>query len=108
MVSVSINQQQATLGEGGLAFSFHGFFVREGTNMITAVATDAAGRISTAANTLRPQRLVVALNPANWLALTACDFGRALVWFTLEIGPTAACSISIPLGATGAWGRAWA
>ncbi|OGB18894.1 MAG: hypothetical protein A2W72_11875 [Burkholderiales bacterium RIFCSPLOWO2_12_67_14] len=52
VVSVSINQQQATLGEGGLSFSFPRFFLREGTNMITAVATDALGRVVSTAITV--------------------------------------------------------
>ncbi len=52
VVSVSINQQQALLQNGGLEFTFPNFFLREGTNMITAVATDAQGRVSSTAITV--------------------------------------------------------
>jgi hypothetical protein len=63
VVSVSINQQQATLGEGGRSFSFPNFFLREGTNMITAVATDAAGRVSSAAITVNVDQTAPILRP---------------------------------------------
>jgi hypothetical protein len=52
VTAVTINQQQAQLEQGGMAFSFANFFLREGTNMITAVATDALGRITSSAITV--------------------------------------------------------
>jgi large repetitive protein len=52
VASVTVNQQQATLEQGGLAFSFPNFFLREGTNMVTAVATDANGRVVSSAITV--------------------------------------------------------
>jgi hypothetical protein len=52
--SVMINQQSATLTTttSGATFSFPNFFLREGTNLITATATDAAGQVGTASLTL--------------------------------------------------------
>jgi len=47
--SVTINQQQATLSNGNTEFRFENFFLREGMNMLTAVATDASGRVGSAA-----------------------------------------------------------
>lgn len=49
VVSVTVNQQEALLSDGGLAFSFPNFFLHEGANLLTAVATDALGRVSGAA-----------------------------------------------------------
>jgi Glucodextranase, domain B len=46
VTSVTINQQQATVN--GLEFRFENFFLREGNNFITAVATDAQGRVGNA------------------------------------------------------------
>lgn len=48
VASVTINQQQATLTDGGLGFRFDNFFLHEGNNFITAVATDAQGRVGNA------------------------------------------------------------
>jgi len=44
VVSVEVNQQQAQVGEDGLSFVFENFFLHEGTNHISATATDAHGR----------------------------------------------------------------
>ncbi|AVP97395.1 hypothetical protein C7S18_09395 [Ahniella affigens] len=41
---VEINQQQATLSPDGRSFSFPNFFLHEGTNLISATATDTFGR----------------------------------------------------------------
>lgn len=46
--SVTVNQQQAQLDGDGLGFRFNNFFLREGANLINAVATDAQGRVGTA------------------------------------------------------------
>jgi Bacterial Ig-like domain/Glucodextranase, domain B len=46
VTSVTINQQQAVLN--GLEFRFENFFLHEGNNFITAVATDAQGRVGNA------------------------------------------------------------
>ena len=62
VTSVTINQQQATLEQGGLAFSFPRFFLREGTNMITAVATDAKGRIVSSAITVSVDQTAPLIN----------------------------------------------
>ena len=45
VVSVVVNQQQAELTDGGRGFRFNNFFLHEGNNMLTAVATDAQGRV---------------------------------------------------------------
>jgi Glucodextranase, domain B/Bacterial Ig-like domain len=45
VISVVINQQQAELTDGGRGFRFNNFFLHEGNNMLTAVATDAQGRV---------------------------------------------------------------
>lgn len=47
--SVTINQQRAELDGSGLNFTFPRFFLHEGANLLTVVATDAKGRASTAA-----------------------------------------------------------
>lgn len=49
VASVSINQQAAALSNGGRSFTFNNFFLHEGMNVLTVVATDAAGRTGTAA-----------------------------------------------------------
>lgn len=46
VVSVTVNQQAATLRNEGKEFVFEKFFLHEGTNMISVVATDLHGRIS--------------------------------------------------------------
>lgn len=45
---VSINQQQATVDADGLGFRFERFLLHEGTNLISANATDVHGRVGTA------------------------------------------------------------
>ncbi|WP_050409524.1 hypothetical protein [Massilia sp. NR 4-1] len=50
MQSVTINQQQATLN--GSEFRFDKFFLHEGTNLLTVVATDAHGRTGSASVTV--------------------------------------------------------
>lgn len=49
VASVTINQQQATLLNDNTEFKFENYFLREGMNMLTAVATDASGRVGSAA-----------------------------------------------------------
>jgi hypothetical protein len=51
-VSVQINQQQAQLGADGLSFTFPNYFLHEGTNLISAVVTDAHGRTASSQITL--------------------------------------------------------
>lgn len=46
--AVSINQQQATLDADGQGFRFERFLLHEGTNLISANATDLHGRVGTA------------------------------------------------------------
>ena len=48
--SVTVNQQQADVA--GLQFRFNTFFLHEGTNLISAVATDAAGATGSASITV--------------------------------------------------------
>lgn len=48
VASVLINQQLATLGEGGESFTFDRFFLHEGTNTLAVLATDLHGRTSSA------------------------------------------------------------
>ncbi|WP_051293467.1 Ig-like domain-containing protein [Pseudoduganella violaceinigra] len=48
--SVTINQQQATLN--GKEFRFERFFLHEGTNLLTVVATDKQGRVGSASITV--------------------------------------------------------
>ncbi|MBB3122418.1 Ig-like domain-containing protein [Pseudoduganella violacea] len=50
MQSVTVNQQQATLS--GSEYRFEKFFLHEGTNLLTVVATDAHGRTGTASVTV--------------------------------------------------------
>ena len=52
VASVQINQQQAQLSADGRSFEFPAFFLHEGTNLLSVVATDARGRSSTAQLTL--------------------------------------------------------
>jgi methionine-rich copper-binding protein CopC len=54
ITSLTINQQAATIasGAGGSSFRFDRFFLREGTNLLTAVATDASGQTGTASITV--------------------------------------------------------
>ncbi len=52
VVSVEINQQAATLDASGTAFEFTGFFLHEGTNVLTATAVDAQGRNGSASVTV--------------------------------------------------------
>jgi len=49
VTSVTVNQQQAELSSDGTQFKFDNFFLREGANVLTVVATDANGRVGTAA-----------------------------------------------------------
>ncbi|MEO8670891.1 MAG: hypothetical protein ABI411_06225 [Tahibacter sp.] len=51
VASVMINQQQATLSAGGTQFQFEKFFLHEGTNLITATATDDTQRSGSASIT---------------------------------------------------------
>jgi hypothetical protein len=46
--SVSVNQQQALLAADRRSFTFNNFFLHEGTNLVSANATDARGRVATA------------------------------------------------------------
>jgi hypothetical protein len=62
VASVTINQQQAQLSEGGLAYSFPNYFLREGANLLTAVATDAQGRVSSAAISVSVDQTAPILN----------------------------------------------
>lgn len=48
VVSVSINQQQAELDAERRHFTFERYLLHEGTNLISATATDASGRSGTA------------------------------------------------------------
>jgi len=50
VASVTINQQQAAVS--GTGWRFEDFFLHEGTNLLTVVATDAQGRVGTASVTL--------------------------------------------------------
>jgi hypothetical protein len=52
VVSVQINQQGAQLLAGGTEFRFDNYFLREGVNVISVVATDANGRVGSAALTV--------------------------------------------------------
>jgi large repetitive protein len=45
VTSVNINQQAATLSPDGKSFTFNNFFLREGTSLLSANATDSSGRI---------------------------------------------------------------
>lgn len=52
VVRVHINQQAAQLSADKRSFTFPNFFLHEGTNMLSAVATDARGRSASAEVTL--------------------------------------------------------
>jgi PKD repeat protein len=52
VVRVEINQQLAQLDQAGTAFRFERFFLHEGANALSATATDAQGRSSSAQITL--------------------------------------------------------
>jgi len=52
VTSVQINQQQAQLGVDGLTFQFPVFFLHEGTNLLSVVATDEFGRTGVAQRTV--------------------------------------------------------
>lgn len=51
-VGVTVNQQAATLSADGRSFSFANYFLREGTNLLSIVATDATSRQSTTHRTV--------------------------------------------------------
>lgn len=50
--TVTINQQAATLSAGGTEFSFENFFLHEGINLLSAVATDPYGNTASASVTV--------------------------------------------------------
>lgn len=50
--AVTVNQQSAVLDAAGTAFSFENYFLREGMNVLTVVATDALGRVGTSTVTV--------------------------------------------------------
>ena len=50
VATVTINQQLATLN--GLGFTFNNFFLHEGVNLLTVVATEATGRTATSTITV--------------------------------------------------------
>jgi uncharacterized lipoprotein NlpE involved in copper resistance len=52
VASVTINQQAAVLAADGRQFSFPNFFLHEGINLLSAVATDAGGRTATSSVTV--------------------------------------------------------
>ena len=82
---VMINQQSATLTASAngntTTFSFPNFFLREGTNLVTATATDAGGQIGTASLTLYVDQTSPILTleaPVNTgLAGLAMPFGKS-------------------------------
>lgn len=49
---VTINQQSAVLDGAGTTFTFDNYFLREGMNVLTVVATDASGRVGTSTVTV--------------------------------------------------------
>jgi large repetitive protein len=49
---VTVNQQSAVLNASGTEFTFERFFLREGMNVLTVVATDADGRVGTSTVTV--------------------------------------------------------
>jgi large repetitive protein len=68
VASVSINQQAATLSPDGKSFAFSNFFLREGTSLLSANATDSTGRIGTANITVfvdQTAPIITVENPAN-------------------------------------------
>jgi len=50
--SVSINQQSAQISPDGMAFTFDRFFLHEGTNLLSVVATDSVSRVGVASRTV--------------------------------------------------------
>ena len=62
VASVTINQQAAELSADGRAFSFPNFFLHEGINLLSAVATDASGRTATASVTVTVDQTAPILN----------------------------------------------
>jgi len=50
--SIVVNQQAGTLDPTGMRFRFDNFFLREGTNVLTAVGTDELGRRASASITV--------------------------------------------------------
>jgi hypothetical protein len=84
---VMINQQSATLtatpGSNGstTTFTFPNFFLREGTNLVTATATDAGAQVGTASLTLYVDQTAPILTleaPVNTgLAGLAMPFGKS-------------------------------
>jgi hypothetical protein len=50
--TVTINQQAATLSAGGTEFRFENFFLHEGINLLSAVATDAYGNMASTSVTV--------------------------------------------------------
>lgn len=52
VVAVTVNQQGAVLDTAGTGFTFERFFLREGMNVLTVVATDATGRVGTSTITV--------------------------------------------------------
>ena len=82
---VMINQQSATLTASAngatTTFTFPNFFLREGTNLVTATATDAGGQIGTASLTLYVDQTAPILTleaPVNTgLAGLAMPFGKS-------------------------------
>lgn len=52
VVAVTVNQQGAVLDAAGTGFTFERFFLREGMNVLTVVATDAAGRVGSSTVTV--------------------------------------------------------
>ena len=87
ITGVMINQQSATLtatpGSNGTqtTFTFPNFFLREGTNLVTATASDAGGQIGTASLTLYVDQTAPILTiegPVNTgLAGLAMPFGKS-------------------------------
>lgn len=52
VVAVTVNQQGAVIDAAGTGFTFERFFLREGMNVLTVVATDAAGRVGSSTVTV--------------------------------------------------------
>jgi hypothetical protein len=68
VTSVNINQQSATLSPDGKSFTFNNFFLREGTSLLSANATDSTGRIGSANVTVYVDQTAPLLsieNPVN-------------------------------------------
>ena len=105
LTRMMINQQSATLtatpGTSGsnatTTFSFPNFFLREGTNLVTATATDSSGQIGSASLTLYVDQTAPILTieaPVNTgLAGLAMPFGKSN-------NPVAAGSAIVPSALT--------